>query len=487
MNVKSIKTLVSRYLKKKGLPEQPALAFQDVIIYDLFSKTTSRAGTFYNLGAPFAGDIILRIPIVSANMDTVTDSRMAIGMARIGGMGCLHQFAPLSKRKEEVAAVKRADNARIENPVTIKKNASFRDAKYLMEQYGISSILVVDENNTLAGILSFRDYRFITDEGISVEKLMTPAPLVTGQPDVSKEQAREILEKEKLEKLPLVDKDNRVVGLITAKDIIKEREFPMAVRDGKGRLRVAVAVRLNSSFLEESETLLEAGADALLLDTARANSKLARDAAYEIKKRFPGSLLVVGNIDTPEAALMLIDAGADCLKVGIGPGSPCKTRQVAGIGIPQLTAIAMCSAVARKYKIPVIADGGIRNSGDLAKALVAGANMVMIGNLLAGTDESPGEMFREGNQQWKMYRGSASLEHQLDRIEFGDLDRVRLPEGIQHRIPYTGSIKAVIDELTEGLLSSMSFVGTTNLEEFWREGKFFWQTNAGYEEGKPRT
>lgn len=486
MKNKELRGLINSYFRKKGLPIQPALAFRDVVIYDLFSKTPSRAGFFYDLKTSFAGDIGLHIPIVSANMDTVTDSRMAVEMARRGGIGCLHQFAPLLKRKEEVAAVKRADNARIENPITIKKYADFGAAKQVMDKYGISSILVVDENGIFCGILTSRDYRFIRDGSISIEKLMTSDSLIVERSNISKERAREILEREKLEKLPLVDKNGRVAGLITAKDIIKEREFPMAVRDRNGRLRVAVAVRLNSDFLKEAEVLLEAGADVLLIDTARANSELARRITAEIKKNFSQSLLIVGNIDTPEAALMLIEAGADCLKVGVGPGSPCKTRQVAGVGIPQLTAIAMCAAVARKYKISIIADGGIRGSDDLAKAIVAGADAVMIGSLLAGTDESPGEMFREGNQQWKMYRGSASLEHQLDRIEFGNLDRVRLPEGIQHRIPYTGPAKAVLDELLEGLRSSMSFVGAKNLEYFWEKGKFLWQTSAGYEEGKPR-
>jgi len=484
-NDRFLKLLVKKYLKKKGLPEQPALTFSDVVIQDNFSSIRSRSDIL-NLKTRLAADIWLNIPIVSANMDTVTDSKMAIALARLGGLGFIHQFFSLENRVKEVAKVKRADNAVIEHPEKIKRSATLDKAKKIMEKCGFSSILVVDENNKLAGILTSRDYRFKNNGRIRVESIMTPMSLITAGPDITRQEAEALMEKHKIEKLPLINENGEVVGLITAKDMLKEKSYPNAVRDSKGRLRVGVTIRLNADYIHEAEELIASGADVLLLDTARANSKLALDATVEIKKKFPKIALVVGNIDTPEAAMMLIKAGADCLKVGIGPGSVCKTREVAGVGIPQLSAIACCAAIAKKKNIPLIADGGIKNGADLSKALVAGANAVMIGGLFAGTDESPGEFFRDANQQWKIYRGSASLEHQFDRIEFGSLDTMRTPEGVPRRIPYTGSVKNAIEELLDGLRSSMSYVGAHNLNEFWEKGKFIWQTVSGYEEGKPR-
>jgi IMP dehydrogenase len=486
MNKRILGILVNRYFRKKGLPERPALTFSDVVIQDNFSSIRSRSDIL-NLKTRLASDIWLNIPIVSANMDTVTDSKMAITLARLGGLGFIHQFFSLDDRIKEVNKIKRADNAIIENPIKIASSATLGEAKELMTRYGISSILIVDENGKLAGILTSRDYRFKHDDKFLVKWIMTNSPLVTAPPNISRQEAEKLLEINKIEKLPLIDENGEIVGLITAKDILKEKSYPHAVRDSKGRLRVGVTIRLNADYIYEAETLIASGADVLLLDTARANSELALDATVEIKKKFPQIALVVGNIDTPEAALMLIRAGANCLKIGIGSGSVCKTREVSGIGIPQLSAIASCAAIAKNKNIPLIADGGIKNGADLSKTIVAGANAAMIGGLFAGTDESPGEFFRDANQQWKIYRGSASLEHQFDRIEFGSLDAMRSPEGVPRRIPFTGSVKNAIEELLDGLRSSMSYVGADDLEEFWKKGKFVWQTAAGYEEGKPRT
>jgi IMP dehydrogenase len=485
MNNRRLKALIGKYFSKKGLPKRPALTFDDVVILDRFSDIRSRSDIL-NLKTRLAKNVCLNIPIVSANMDTVTNSKMAITLARLGGLGFIHQFFSLNERAEEVNKVKRADNAIIDDPVKIGISATLGEAKELMAGFGISSILVVDENNKLAGILTSRDYRFKHNGNIGVKTVMTPMPLITASPALSRPEIEKLLEKHKIEKLPLIDKNGAPVGLITAKDMLKERSYPNAIRDEKGRLCVGATLRLNADYLHETETLINAGADVLLLDTARANSGLARDAVISIKKNFPHVPLVVGNIDTPEAANMLIKAGADCLKIGIGPGSACKTREVAGVGIPQITAIASCAAISKKGGIPLIADGGIRNGSDLSKALVAGVNVVMIGSLFAGTDESPGELFRDANQQWKIYRGSASLEHQFDRIEFGSLDAIKSPEGVPRRILYTGSIKTVIDELLDGLRSSMSYVGARNLNEFGKKGKFVWQTTSGHEEGKPR-
>lgn len=484
-NRNNLKATVISYFRKKGLPVRPALTFADVVIMDRFSDIRSRSD-ISNLQTRLAKDVWLNIPIVSANMDTVTDSKMAIALARLGGFGFIHQFFSLEERREEVSKVKRADNAIIDDPVKIGVSAALGKAKQLMADYGISSVLVVDENGKLCGILTSRDYRFRNGDFTPIKSIMTPMPLITAPPNITRLEAEALLEKNKIEKLPLIDEDGKPVGLITAKDILKEESYPYAVRDTKGRLCVGVTIRLNANYLHEAEILLQAGADILLLDTARANSKIARDAIIETKKAFPDSHLAVGNIDTPEAADMLIKAGADCLKIGIGPGSVCKTREVAGVGIPQITAIASCAAIGKKEKIPLIADGGIRNGSDLSKALVAGANAVMIGSLFAGTDESPGELHPDANQQYKIYRGSASLEHQFERIEFGSLDAIRMPEGEPRRIPYIGSVKTVIEGLLSGLRSSMSYVGARNLEEFWEKGKFVWQTLAGHEEGKPK-
>ncbi len=377
MSQKNLRTIVSDYFKKKGLPERPALTFNDVVIEDRFSNIRSRSDIL-NLKTRLAANIYLNIPIVSANMDTVTDSKMAIALARLGGLGFIHQFFSLDERKKEVDKVKRADNAIIDDPVKIGISATLGEAKELMAKYGISSILVMDENNKLAGILTSRDYRFKHNGNLPIKSVMTPMPLITARPDLTRLEIKQLFEKHKIEKLPLVDKNDALVGLITAKDMLKEKSYPLAVHDSKGRLCVGVTLRLNADYLHEAETLLQAGADVLLLDTARANSKLAQDAVITLKKKFPDTPLSVGNIDTPEAALMLIKAGADCLKIGIGPGSVCKTREVAGVGIPQVTAIASCAAISKKKNIPLIADGGIKNGSDLSKAIVVGANAVMI-------------------------------------------------------------------------------------------------------------
>lgn len=483
---KDIESLIRKYFRKKGLPQKIALTFNEVIIRDKFSSIRSRS-EILNLKTRLSADVSLNIPVVSANMDTVTNSKMAVALARLGGIGFIHQFFSIDERAREIGTVKRADNAVIEQPIRIKKTATLATAKKMMAKYGISSILAVDENNKLAGILTARDYRFKNGDKIRVDSIMTPVPLITAPPNITRREAELLFEKNKIEKLPLIDGSGAVAGLITAKDIMKEKSYPFACRDLKGRLRVGATLRLNADYLYESEALLRAGADILLLDTARANSELTANATTAIKNKFPEVPLIVGNIDTPEAAAMLIEAGADCLKIGIGPGSACKTREVAGIGIPQLYAVVSCAAIAKKKNIPLIADGGIRSGADLSKALAAGANAVMIGGLFAGTDESPGELFRDANQQWKIYRGSASLEHQFDRIEFGSLDKIRSPEGVPRRILYTGSVKTVIDELLDGLRSSMSYVGAANLEEFWEKSEFLWQTSGGYEEGKPRT
>jgi len=488
MDKKQLEMLVRRYLKWKGLPLRPALSFDDVQIINNISDINSRSD-IKDLRTQLAKNFFLNVPIVSANMDTVTDARMAIALARLGGLGFIHQFFPLEERVRQVEEVKRADNALIENPITITKTATLGEAKKKMAEFKISSILIVNENGTLAGILTSRDYRFKENDDLPVAEVMgggNTEAMKIALIGTSRKEAAEILENYKIEKLPIVDRDGFVKGLISAKDILKEKEFPSAVKDEKGRLVVGVALRLNADYLNEAAELINAGADVLLLDTARAGSTRVGEAIEHLRANFKDAILVVGNIDTPEEVEFLVKAGADCVKIGIGPGAACKTQEETGVGLPQLYAIATCAAMAKKLGIYMIADGGIRNPACLCKALVAGANAVMIGSLFAGTDEAPGDVFWEGNQLWKHFRGSASREHQRDRIESGSLDKVRNPEGESGVIPYAGSVISVINGLLGGLRSSMSYVGARNLGEFWNIGKFIWRTNAGKEEGKPR-
>lgn len=483
--MRRIDDLVRRYFRRKGLPLQPALTFADVVVKDNFSTIDSRSD-IKNLKAPLAREITLNVPITSANMDTVTDHRMAIALARIGGLGFIHQFFSLEERIAEVRKVKRADNALIEDPVTISVDANLGEARLLMAKNQVSSLLVVDENGVLRGILTHRDYRFKEDNSLRVSEVMK-TNLILGWQGMSREEAFKVIDSRRLEKLPLVSSGFKLCGLMTSKDLLKEKEFPNALRDKKGRLMVGVAIRLNADYADEVAQLTKAGADVILLDTARANSKRVRDATKAIKNRFPHVPLVVGNIDTPEAALMLIKAGADCLKVGIGPGSACKTREATGVGIPQLTAVASCAAVARQYHIPIIADGGIRGGNDVSKALCAGANAVMVGSLFAGTDESPGEVFHDEGRRWKMYRGSASAEHQFDRTKSGSLDGMRAPEGVPRRVLYTGPVQMIVWELLGGLRSSMSYAGARDIQRFQNLGRFVWQSRSGFDEGKPQS
>lgn len=483
--LKNIDKLVNDYFEEKGLPIRPALTFDDVQIINNISDIFSRSD-IKDLKTPLSRNFSLNIPIVSANMDTVTDARMAIGLARLGGLGFIHQFFPLEQRIAEVMKVKRADNALVEHPSTILYSATFKEAKEKMAMNGVSSLLVIDEKHHLKGIFTSRDYRFRTDGNLLVSEIMKSMPLITALPGISRKEAERILEENRIEKLPIVDKNGLLKGLITAKDILKEKEFPNAIKDTKGRLAVGVALRLNSDYMDEARKLVAAEADVLLLDTARAGSIMVGEAVKKIKKAFPKTTLVVGNIDTPEEVEFLAKAGADCLKVGIGPGAACKTQEETGVGLPQIYAVSSCTAMAKKMGVYIIADGGIKNGACLAKALVAGSNAVMIGSLLAGTDEAPGILLKKGNQLWKVYRGSASFEHQLDRMKTGSLDAIRNPEGESGLIPYSGSVKSVLDGLTGGLRSSMSYVGARDLGEYWKKGKFVWRTNAGRDEGRPR-
>lgn len=482
-----IKKLVQNYFDRKGLPLRPALTFSDVTIVTKFSNIQKRSD-LHNFRTNLSKNFQLNIPVVSANMEDVTGTRMAIALARLGGLSFLPQFMPLADRVAAVEKVKRVDNERIDDPLVISDKATLGDAWKLMKSRGVSSVLVTDKAGALKGILTSRDYRFKNekDSAMPIASVMTSKGLVTGNSKISMDSALALFEKHKIEKLPLVDKKGKLTGLISAKDIEKRKQYVNAVRDKKGRLAVGVGLRLTGDYCGEAKELLAAGADVLLLDTARAGAKIVIDATKQLRKQFPKAVLVVGNIDNPEHVKLLADAGADCIKVGIGPGARCKTRMVAGIGTPQIHAVASCAAVAKELGVYIIGDGGIRGSDDFAKVLVAGADVAMIGSLLAGTDESPGILIRKGNQLWKQYRGSASLDHQLERIQKGSLDEVRNPEGESALVAYAGSTDSVIKGMIDGLKSSMSYAGAPTIQDFWKQGEFLWVSGSGYEEGKPR-
>lgn len=481
-----LKGEVTKYLQEKGLPREIAVTFEDVTILDFKSSIPSRSA-ITDTATNLTRNIVLKTPVVSANMDTITESRMAIALARLGGIGFIHQFLPLEKRIKEVEKVKRADSGVIENPFSIGPEALVEEADNLMKSAQVSGLLVIDPaTQKLVGIITSRDLRFEDIRDKRVAEVMTCSPLITVPPGTTLEQARLILRKNKIEKLPLVDAEDRVVGLITAKDLLKIEQFPNALRDRKGRLMVGATVGINGNYVDDAKRLTRSGADIILIDTARGFSDRLEEAVKNLKAVLGDETPVVaGNVDTPEGALLLIEAGADAVKVGIGGGAVCKTREGPGVGMPQITAVAECSAVGKYFGVPIISDGGIRGGSDFCKALAAGASAVMMGWMFAGCEETPGEPFYEDGEKWKIYRGSASLEFQLSRVDRDEGDKIRTPEGVPRRIRYKGEASAVVHELMSYLRSSMSYVGTWKLEEYRKRALFRRQTTSGYDEGKP--
>lgn len=484
--LENINQTVSSYLNQKGITRDTALTFEDITIIDSKSDIPSRS-SIKDTRSRLAKNIILNIPIISANMDTVTESEMAIALARLGGVGFIHQFLPLEKRIREIQKVKRADAGMVEKPLTIRPMARISEAKEIMSNFGISGLLVVEENSQkLIGIITARDLRFEKMLERRVAEVMTHAPLITASRGTNLERARVILKKNKIEKLPIVNENGNLIGLITAKDILKIEQYPLALRDPKGRLMTGASIGINSNFVAEAKALRQAGADIILVDTARGFSSRVENALKQLRSELGENMpILAGNVDTPEGALMLIKAGADAVKVGIGPGAVCKTREGPGVGIPQVTAIAECVSVARKYNIPVVADGGIRSGADFCKALACGADAVMMGFMFAGCKETPGSVFYENGQNWKIYRGSASLEFQLSRIDRGENERIRASEGVPRRVRFKGEASYVVDELMGYLKSSMSYVGSWTLLDYRNRAKFRRQTISGYQEGKP--
>ena len=462
-----------------------SLTFDDVLLKPTSSSILPKN---VNTKTLLTKSVSLEIPIISAAMDTVTESQMAIAMAQSGGIGSIHKNMKIEEQMDEVRKVKKFESGIVVNPVTISKDKKLKDALDLMLKNKISGIPVVEKNNKLVGILTNRDVRFFSNSEIKVEDLMTKKNLQTVKEDVDMEKAKQILHKFRIEKLIVVDKDYKCVGLITVKDIEKARKYPNACKDTKGRLRVAAAVDAGEKGIERAEGLIEVDTDVLILDTAHGHSKNVIDTVKKIKKKSNYTQVIAGNIATKEGAKALIDVGADAIKVGIGPGSICITRMVAGVGVPQLTAILEVSEIAKKSNIPLIADGGIKYSGDIAKAIAAGADTIMIGSLLAGTDESPGEVYLYQGRSYKSYRGmgsiSAMLKGSAERY-FQDINidiQKLIPEGVEGQVPYKGSVSIVLNQLIGGLRSSMGYTGNENIKKMKTNCEFIKITTSGLKE-----
>ena len=466
------------------------LTFDDVLLVPKRSPVISRTQT--DLKTKLSRNITINIPLVSANMDTITESGMAIALAREGGIGIIHRFMAIGDQVDEVLRVKRSESVMIEQPYTIKADVKVYEAMKMMREYGVSGLLVEDKDRTLDGIITNRDIIFEKNMERKVAELMTKN-VITAKYGTTMEQAKEILHKHRIEKLPVVDDKNRIVGLITSKDIMKMDQYPSASKDKKGRLLVGAAVGVKGDFLERTEALLDAGADTIIVDIAHGHSNNAINTVNMIKKAFPHCELIAGNVATGEGARDLITAGVDAVKVGVGSGSICITRVVTGSGVPQLTAVMESVKVARDYDIPVISDGGIRTSGDTTKALAVGASSVMVGSMFGGTDESPGKTLVKNGKKFKMYRGMASFYASLGRkyreegtqiIDSSDLNDY-VPEGVEAMVPYKGSVVDIIRQLVGGLRSGLSYCGAKTISEMQKNAEFIKITPAGYIESQP--
>ena len=462
-----------------------SLTFDDVLLKPASSSIVPKN---VNTKSLLTNSVNLEIPIISAAMDTVTESSMAIAMAQSGGIGSIHKNMRIEEQMDEVRKVKKFESGIVVNPVTISKNKKLKDALDLMKKNKISGIPVVEDNNKLVGILTNRDVRFVSNSQIYVKDLMTKNNLQTVRENVDMQKAKQILHKHRIEKLVVVDKDYKCVGLITVKDIEKARKYPNACKDAKGRLRVAAAVDAGDKGIERAKGLIDVETDVLILDTAHGHSKNVIDTVKKIKKKSNYTQVIAGNVATSEGAKSLIDVGADAIKVGIGPGSICTTRMVAGVGVPQLTAILEVTEVAKKKNIPVIADGGIKYSGDIAKAIAAGADSIMIGSLLAGTDESPGDVYLYQGRSYKSYRGmgsiSAMLKGSAERYFQDSNSEIQklIPEGVEGQVPYKGPANVILTQLIGGLKSAMGYTGNKNIKEMKKNCEFIKITSSGLKE-----
>ncbi|EKQ51816.1 MULTISPECIES: IMP dehydrogenase [unclassified Clostridium] len=462
-----------------------AYTFDDVLLVPNRSEILPRE---VSTKTKLTKTIELNIPLMSAGMDTVTESKMAIAMAREGGIGIIHKNMTIEEQAKEVDRVKRQENGVITDPIFLSQDHLIQDAENLMAQYRISGVPITTKEGRLIGIITNRDIIFETDYQKKISEVMTKDNLITAPETTTVEEAKEILKKHKVEKLPLVDKDGVLKGLITMKDIEKVKKFPNAAKDNKGRLLCGAAVGVTGNMMERVEALVKVQVDVITLDTAHGHSKGVLDAVKKIKEVYPNLQVIAGNVATAEATEDLIKAGADCVKVGIGPGSICTTRVVAGVGVPQLTAVMDCAEVGRKYGIPVIADGGLKYSGDVVKALAAGASVAMMGSLFAGCEEAPGEMEIYQGRSYKVYRGMGSLA----AMECGSKDRYfqegnkkLVPEGVEGRVAYKGFVSDTIFQLMGGIQSGMGYLGAKNFDLLYETANFVVQTASGYRESHP--
>ncbi|UEQ74738.1 IMP dehydrogenase [Chryseobacterium arthrosphaerae] len=464
---------------------ETAITFDDVLLVPSYSEVLPNQ---VSLKSRLTDKITLNVPIVSAAMDTVTEADLAIALARVGGLGFIHKNMTIAEQAAQVNRVKRSENGMISDPVTLSKDHTLGEAKEMMSRYKISGLPVVDANNVLIGIITNRDVKYQENLGMKVEEIMTKENLITSDKDTNLEKAKEILLKNRVEKLPIVDKDNKLVGLITIKDIDNQLEYPNANKDQNGRLIVGAGVGVGEDTLDRIEALVQAGVDIVAIDSAHGHSKGVLDKISEIRKAYPNLDIVGGNIVTAEAAEDLIKAGANVLKVGVGPGSICTTRVVAGVGVPQLSAIYNVYEYAKSQNVTVIADGGIKLSGDIVKAIASGAGAVMLGSLLAGTDEAPGEEIIFQGRKFKSYQGMGSLSAMKrggKERYFQSEAKKFVPEGIEGRVPHKGKLEDVIFQLTGGLRAGMGYCGAKDIEALQKDSKLVMITGSGLKESHP--
>lgn len=471
----------------KILPDT-ALTYDDVLLVPQYSDVESRRTL--STSSWLTKKIALQIPLISANMDVVTESEMAIAMAREGGIGIIHRFMTIAAQARQIGRVKKAESFIVDKPITMSDAHTVGDVRRIVNETGTGGILIVDQDDKLIGIVSTRDLLFENDENKPVTEIMSKE-VHSAPPNTSLKEAERLLHEYRIEKLPLVDGNGKVAGLVTLKDIMKITQFPMATKDSKGRLSVGAAVGVRDKEMRRVEAVLEAGADCIVVDIAHGDSQLELEMISNIRRHFPEAQIIGGNVATADGTRRLIEAGADAVKVGVGPGSICITRIVAGSGVPQLTAVMECAEAARPYGIPIIADGGIRQPGDLAKAVAAGAQTAMVGSLLAGTDESPGLIMTRRGHRYKASRGMASLEANIERNkrEGNDLTHEEIEdyvaEGVEAAVPYRGKAREVLTQLVGGLQSGMSYSGAHSIEEFQQKAIFVRMTGAGLKESGP--
>jgi IMP dehydrogenase len=471
----------------KILPET-ALTYDDVLLVPQYSGVDSRRSL--STKSWLTKTISLHIPIVSANMDVVTESEMAITMAREGGIGMIHRFMTIAEQARQIRRVKKAESFMVDKPITLSEESTIGDIKRIVDETSTGGILILDKDEKLVGIVSTRDILFENDDKRPVTTIMS-SDVHTAPPGTTLKEAERLLHEHRVEKLPLVDANGKVAGLVTLKDIMKITKYPKATKDSKGRLSVGAAVGVRDKEMRRVEAVLEAGADCIVVDIAHGDSHLEVEMIQNIRRHYPNTQIIGGNVATADGTKRLIEAGADAVKVGVGPGSICITRIVAGSGVPQLTAVMECAAAAREYGVPIIADGGIRQPGDVAKALAAGAQTVMIGSMLAGTDESPGMIMTRRGHRYKASRGMASLEANIERNkrEGNDLTQEEIEdyvaEGVEAAVPYRGKAREVLTQLVGGLQSGMSYSGASSIEELQQKAMFVRMTGAGLRESGP--